>query len=307
MAGDELIIHDWLKKCQTSHPSVSLGIGDDMAIVDTTSGQILLSSDVLLDGVHFDFTKHSPEQIGRKAMACALSDCAAMAVKPVGVTISLALPNAMDMSMIQGLYEGIRAIAAEFDVPVVGGDTTRWEHPLAIDVAMAAVPHENIKPVTRNGAGPTDGIWVTGMLGGSLLGRHLSFTPRIREAYRLAKTLGHRLHAMIDLSDGLSLDLWRVCRASGVGAQLNESLLQAVIHEDARRLSQQDKHDPLDHALADGEDFELLLAVGSDVDDSVIQSMDVDLYPVGHMIDSGFYLVRGDGSTETMEPKGFIH
>ena len=187
---------------------------------------------------------------------------------------------------IQDLFEGMRAIASEFDVPIVGGDTTRWNHPLAIDVAITAVRYEKIKPITRSGARPGDTLWVTGKLGGSLLGHHLSFTPRIHEAYTLANTLGSRLHAMIDLSDGLSLDLWRVCQSSGVGAKLNENLLQAVFSDEAHQLSQQDGKSPLDHALSDGEDFELLLAVDGDVEDSMMQSIEVNLFPVGQVISS---------------------
>lgn len=278
-----------------------------MACVETSSGDVLMSSDILLDGVHFDSAQHTQKQIGRKAIACTLSDCAAMAVKPVGVTVSLALPDSTEMSQIQDLFEGMRAIASEFDVPVVGGDTTRWNHPLAIDVAILATPYEKIVPITRSGARPGDSLWVTGKLGGSLLGHHLSFTPRIHEAYTLANALGSQLHAMIDLSDGISLDLWRVCQASGVGAKLNENMLQAVFREEVHQLSQQDGRSPLDHALSDGEDFELLLAVDGDVEDSVIQSIDVKLFPVGQVIDSGFYLLQSDGSTEPIEPGGYVH
>lgn len=307
MSHNELAIHDWLKKTHSNHPSVSLGPGDDMACVETSSGDVLMSSDMLLDGVHFDSTRHTPKQIGRKAIACTLSDCAAMAVKPVGVTVSLALPNSTEMSQIQDLFEGMRVIASEFDVPVVGGDTTRWNHPLAIDVAILAIPYEKMTPVTRSGAKSGDTLWVTGKLGGSLLGHHLSFTPRIHEAYTLANALGSQLHAMIDLSDGLSLDLWRVCQASGVGVKLNENMLQAVIREEAHQLSQHDGQSPLDHALSDGEDFELLLAVDGNVEDTMIQSIEVKLFPVGHVIDSGFDLLRSDGSTESIEPRGYVH
>ncbi len=307
MTMDELTIHDWLQRFQQDHRSVKIGIGDDMALLHWPSPQMLMSSDLLLDGVHFNSSTHTPAQIGRKAITCALSDCAAMAVKPLGVTVSLALPRLMEMDAVKGLYEGMYEIANRFDVCVVGGDTTKWGHPLVIDVAVVAQPYENITPVTRSGAKPGDKLFVTGRLGGSINSRHMSFTPRVKEAYQLAKSFGDKLHSMMDISDGLSLDLWRICQASGVGAKLQEELLQMIIHDDAKKLAVEDHRSPLEHALCDGEDFELLLAVGDDVEDSWIQSVEVTLYPIGEIVESGYTLQLIDGGEETITPKGFVH
>lgn len=281
---------------------VGLGIGDDMAIVDSPSGRWLMSSDMLLDGVHFDTSRHSLSQIGRKAIACALSDCAAMAVCPMAATVSVALPAGHQLADAQELYGGMSAVATEYGLAVVGGDTTCWDHPLAIDVAITGRPYDGVEPVTRSGAKAGDALYVTGPLGGSLLGRHFSFTPRILEAKALAEQLGDRLHAMIDISDGLALDLWRICQASNVGATLDEDQLEPAISEDAGRAAAADGRRLLDHVLGDGEDFELLLAVDGD-----IASPAATLYRVGEVTASGLALRTTDGRVNPLEPKGYIH
>ena len=300
MSGDELQFVDWLTEQASPHPSVPLGIGDDMAMVDLGSGPALISSDMLLDGVHFDTTRHKLRDIGRKAIACALSDCAAMAVKPAAITVSLALPLDMPLDNVKSLYAGMNAIAAEFDTPIVGGDTTRWDKPLTIDVTILANPHPGVQPITRSGAKPGDNLYVTGPLGGSLLGRHLSFTPRVREAHDLALALGDRLHAMLDISDGLSLDLWRLCKASGVGAMLDASLL--IVSDDALLASESDNRSGLDHALCDGEDFELLFAA-----DGAIRMADIRILPIGKITEADLTLRDKNGHIKPLEPKGFQH
>jgi thiamine-monophosphate kinase len=293
---------DWLTEQAAPHPSVTLGVGDDMALVDLGSEPALLSSDMLLDGVHFDTKRHTLRDIGRKAIACALSDCAAMAVNPAAITVSLALPAEMPLDNVKSLYAGMNAIAAEFDAPIVGGDTTRWDQPLVIDVTILAHPHPGVQPITRSGAKPGDRLYVTGPLGGSLLGRHLSFTPRLREARVLALALGDRLHAMLDISDGLSLDLWRLCRASGVGAMLDETQLDEIVSDDAQLAAQIDKRSGLEHALGDGEDFELLFAA-----DGVIKAADVCIFPVGKITEADLTLRDKNGNISPLVPRGFQH
>ncbi|MHC4696964.1 MAG: thiamine-phosphate kinase [Planctomycetota bacterium] len=312
MAWDELELVEWLRQQQGKHPGVGLGIGDDMAAVRTYADLLLISSDMLLDSVHFDTVKHKLEQIGRKAIACSLSDCAAMAVRPLGATVSVALPAAAQADPTpeggfdaKALFRGMFAIAAEHDLAIVGGDITRWKHPLAIDVAITATPFDGIDPVTRSGARPRDTLYVTGPLGGSLLGRHMTFTPRVDEAKAIAEALGAGLHAMIDISDGLSLDLWRMCEASGVGAILDENDLQWVISEDARVLAagpEGEGRTALDHLLSDGEDFELLLAVAGG---SAVPG--VQLHRVGSITDSDLCIRGLNGRVEPLEPKGFLH
>ena len=325
MGGDELEFVEWLRRRTTESkdslsstryppplprgdqggttaPTVRLGIGDDMAIVDLAPGSMLISSDMLLEGVHFDTDRHELRDIGRKAVACSLSDCAAMAVRPVAATVSVALPATLPLCDAQALYEGILVIADEYELAIAGGDTTRWPKPLAIDVAIVATPLPGISPVTRSGAKVGDTLYLTGPVGGSSLGRHLSFTPRVREAHALAEHLADDLHAMLDVSDGVSLDLWRMCESSGVGAVLDESLLSAAISDDALQASQRDGRTPIEHALTDGEDFELLLAVA---DRTVGTS--VTLLPIGRITESGFAMRYADGQVNPIEPRGYVH
>lgn len=286
-------------------PAVTLGIGDDMAIVNAAGGEVLMTTDMLLDGVHFDLRRHDLEAVGRKAIACSLSDCAAMAVRPVAATVSLALPTDWPLQNSQRLYRGMKAVADAYDCPIVGGDTTAWDQRLAIDVAMLGAAYPGLTPSRRSEARVGDVLLVTGSLGGSLLGRHMTFTPRVREARSIRETLGEAVHAMIDISDGLSLDLHRMCEASGVGAMLEEELLNDVIHADAHAAAQSDGTSPLQHALTDGEDFELLLAVDPRaVTDSV---PDVSLHRVGCISETGLTMRRPGGEKVPLEPRGFEH
>ena len=296
---------EWLRAARPKRDGLELGIGDDMALVAVAAGRVLLSSDMLLDGVHFDSTVHSLASIGRKAIACGLSDCAAMAVRPVAVTVSVAWPADWTLQQAKELAHGMFEIADAHDVAIAGGDTTRWRDAagrLCVDVAMTAVPYEGIEPIRRSGARAGDGLYVTGPLGGSLLGRHLTFTPRVQQARSLAEDLGGRLHAMMDISDGLSLDLWRMCQASGVGAVLDAELLEAVISEAAQEAARADRALALDHALTDGEDFELLIAIEGPVD-----GLPVPLFRVGEVAVEGLALRRADGTVEKLEAKGFAH
>jgi len=310
MSGNELELVEWLRTQQSYDPRIALGIGDDMAVLASQEGFLLIASDMILEGVHFDTARDGLAAIGRKALACNLSDCAAMAVQPLAATVSLALPRTMSLDQVKELYRGMFALAREFDVAVVGGDTTRWDHPLVIDVAITATAYAGIDPVTRSRARPGDKLYVTGKLGGSLKsGRHLTFIPRVQEAQRIAEELGIGLHAMMDISDGLALDLWRMWQASKVGALLDEGLLRHVAHPDvvSNSAEQNMNHDrtnqiTLDRILSDGEDFELLLAVDPQADVSRL-----NLFPVGEITESGYVLRRDDATVVTLQPRGYVH
>lgn len=293
---------EWLGQQKFTTSGVPLGIGDDMAIVDGPSGCVLVSSDMMLDGVHFDSAKNSAAQIGRKAMACALSDCAAMAVRPIAATLSLALPPRNREADARAIVTAAAELANEFGAELVGGDTTCWSNPLAIDVSVTAMPYDAMEPIRRSGACVGDEIFVTGLLGGSRLGRHMTFRPRVDEAFRIATVWGTSLHAMIDVSDGLSLDLWRICEASGVGAVLDEQLLADVVSDDATRASEMNGQTPLQHALFDGEDFELLIAAAPDVIPD-----DLPVKPIGKIVASDLSIRRADQQLEPLEPKGYVH
>ena len=338
MSDFELDFVEWLRGQRNSEfsgpvgkPTVSLGIGDDMAVLETPSGKWLMSSDMLLDGVHFDAKSQPLAKIGRKAVACCLSDCAAMAVRPVAITVSLAIPKSQSLDQTKKLMDGMWAMADEFETQIVGGDTTRWDNQLVIDVAIFAQPYDRIEPVTRSGARVGDTLYVTGQLGGrgnsefrlakpacwiqkselSTPG-HLTFTPRVREARTLAEKLGARLHAMIDISDGLSLDLWRICRASGVGATLSQRELEPVISDAAKKAAEADGRSALEHALNDGEDFELLLAVEGGKTPGApglgeIVDVSFPVYRIGEITDGDLLLKDVDGRCKPLDPKGYVH
>jgi thiamine-monophosphate kinase len=305
MAGGE---REFVRRLQgldrASRADVLLGIGDDMAILRAGESSILVTSDMLLDGVHFDSSTHTPAQIGRKAAACSLSDCAAMAVRPVAAVVSVALPRAYGVDKAQALMEGIAGACAEFDCALVGGDTTSWPHPLALDVAMLARPYDGVSPVRRDGARMGDGVYVTGSLGGSLLGKHLTFTPKVREARAIAESLGPKLHAMMDVTDGLAIDLDRMIESSGVGAVLDEGAVLSIADAAAVRLAQASGRPVLDHVLHDGEDFELLLA-------GEVEAAGAEchlLTRVGEIVaPKGLRLRRADGTIVPLEPRGYEH
>src|SRR5262249_8863293 len=140
----------------------------------------LVTTDMLLEGSHFRIAETGPERVGRKAMAVNLSDIAAMAGRPVAAVISVGLPRQGAGDLAEGLYAGLRGMADEFGVAIIGGDTNTWDGKLAISVTLLGQPTPP-GPVRRAGAGPGDWLLVTGPMGGSILGRHLNVTPRVRE------------------------------------------------------------------------------------------------------------------------------
>src|SRR5688572_23043231 len=228
---------------------VPIGIGDDTALLKT-SGNVLVTTDMLMDGVDFIVGQTPPELIGRKCLAVNLSDIAAMAGRPAGAVVSLALPKKGGRQLAEQMYAGLLPLAKEFSCPVIGGDTNSWDGPLVVSITVLGEPTSR-GPVTRTGAKPGDWLFVTGQLGGSLASqRHCTFTPRIAEAQRLHSLVD--LHAMLDLSDGLASDLFHIAEASNVGIELNSAAIP--IHPDVEpALSPAER---LQHALSDGEDFE---------------------------------------------------
>ena len=246
---------DWIRSMQRPSGLVKLGVGDDLAVLNWPENDLLLVGvDQVLDGVHFDSRIHSPRSIGKKAMNRNLSDCAAMACLPAAAVAAVALPRGAGEEFARELYLGMREAADVFDCPIVGGDTGVWDGRLALTVTIMG-RSAGIEPIARSGAKPGDWIYVSGPLGGSLSGRHMTFEPRINLARELAGAF--EIHAMIDLSDGLSRDLQHICRQSGVGALIESD--QLPLHEDIGKIPQND-WSPAEHAVHDGEDYELLFA-----------------------------------------------
>jgi len=264
MSG-ELDFINWIRAQQHPSSRVILPAGDDLAILRWHSDDLLVVGvDQVLDGVHFDSAQHSPRSIGQKVMNRNLSDCAAMAALPVAALATVALHSSSNLNYAKELYLGLKDAADPFDCAIIGGDTASWPNPLAFTVTILA-RSAGIQPITRRGAKAGDGIYVTGPLGGSILGRHMTFSPRIHQARELAS--GFPLTAMIDLSDGLSRDLAHICQQSNVGAIVDAGAIP--IHPDAIEQSCHDNRSPLHHALHDGEDYELLFTCADPCDKAI--------------------------------------
>ena len=297
---NELALIDWIRQRATSAPSLQLGIGDDCAVWKPSGAPLLFTTDVLMEDVDFRIDETTPQLIGRKAMAVNLSDIAAMAGRPLAALVGVALPKLRGFEFAKQLQEGMQSLAEEFNVAIIGGDTNTWDGPLVISVTLIGEATDR-GPVRRSGAKPGDWLFVTGPLGGSIFGHHLTFTPRIREALELHQLVD--LHAMIDLSDGLAADVHHLLDESRVGATLDEKSLP--ISEAARRMS--DNRSPLEHALSDGEDFELLFAVSpSDgakllsANDNVIRIGEVESQP-------GCRIQMSDGTLRELPRGGWEH
>lgn len=283
------------------------GIGDDCALLDSGGGRpLLVTTDMLLDGRHFRLSEAGAEAVGRKAMGVNLSDVAAMAGRPLAAVVAVALPRAEAAAVADPLFDGLRAMAERHGAALVGGDTNAWDGPLVVCVTLLGEATE-AGPALRSEARPGDVVLVTGPLGGSLAGRHLEPTPRIAEALALRRA-ADRL-ALIDVSDGLASDLGHILAESGgLGAVLDADAVP--IHPDAVALSRLDGRIPLAHALEDGEDFELCLAVAPEVARRLLSDPPegVALHRVGVVTpEPGLRLRLADGSVVPCRWRGFDH
>lgn len=249
-----------------------LGIGDDAALLSPSVGsQVVVSTDLLTEGVHFDLSFGPDRLLGRKALAVNLSDIASMGAVPRWFFLSLAIPAGFPLETLEGLLDGLAEQAAEHQCMLAGGDTCSSKGGLTISVTIMGEQRPDLI-LKRSGARPGDEIWVSGTIGNSALGlrlllegkrlgqtddqliqRHLDPTPRCRLGTLLAES--RLIHAMIDISDGLLADLGHICEQSGCGAEimLDHLPLSAPFQVAAA---------PLDDvawslALCGGEDYEL--------------------------------------------------
>lgn len=277
--------------------SVRVGIGDDAAVLrGGGTDDWLLASDMLVEGVHFTRRQTPPQWVGWKALACNVSDIAAMGGVPRFAVSSIGLPRATPLAWVEALYRGLRRCAARYGVALVGGDTVRAPR-VVIDVAILGTV-ERGRAVLRSHARVGDDVFVTGRLGGSLAsGRHARFAPRLREARWLVSHLP--VHAMIDLSDGLASDLWQIARASRVTLRIEET-----------RIPRSRAARSLRGALMDGEDFELLLTVPAAASRRMPASIGrVPLTKIGTVTARGaaVQLVTHHGTIHPLTPTGFRH
>jgi len=304
----EMELIAWLRSRLPGHPALAVGLGDDAAVLDLAGrSKLVVAVDMLTDGVHFRLAEVDPRRVGRKALAVNLSDLAAMAAHPLAALVALTIPRSGGLELARQLYEGMLPLAEQYELALAGGDTNTSDGPLSISVTVLGQPGKK-GPLRRNGARPGDRILVTGELGGSILGRHLDVQPRVAEAIWLQEN--HELNAGIDISDGLALDLSRVCQESGCGAILQADAIP--ISAAAVRLAA-DSHDgrtPLHHALGDGEDFELLLAAPQVEADRIVQSQRVEMpiTCIGRFTaEPGLWLEDDRQQRTTLQLQGFQH
>ena len=226
---------------------VVAGAGDDCAVVKFRGAKdwLLLKTDCVVEEIHFT-EQANARAVGWKAMMRALSDFAAMSGIPEFALITLAAAAKKKASWVGELYRGLNRAAARFDVAIVGGETSETAGPTVIVVSVAGFV-ERHRCILRSGGKTNDDLFVTGKLGGSMRGRHLNFVPRIDEARWL--TANFKVHAMMDLSDGLGADLPRLGRASKLGFTLDQSALPIS------------RGCTIQQAISDGEDYELLFAI----------------------------------------------
>jgi thiamine-monophosphate kinase len=229
--------------------SIIEAIGDDSAVVRPRSNEdLVFTSDFVLEGRHFTLERHTAAQIGHQALARSLSDLAAMGSEPMFCLVSLALPAQLGRSWVDRFYKGLLSLAAKYSVTLAGGDLARFDKVVADVMCCGRVPRG--KAILRSGANPRDEIYVTGALGGAahmfaLRGSNRDPEPRIRAGVALRRV---GVSAGMDLSDGLSLDLKRLCLESRVSAELESDLPIAPGAS-------------LEEALHGGEDYELLVTM----------------------------------------------
>jgi thiamine-monophosphate kinase len=244
--GEERLVAQLVARCKAGRKVIA-GPGDDCAVVaGPGAGRLLLlKTDCVVEGIHFR-SNESPLAIGWKAMARTLSDFAAMSGRPQFALVTLIAPAGREVRWTKEIYRGLRRVADRFAVAIVGGETSEIEGPAVVSISVVGTVEKD-RWVSRDGGKAGDVLFVTGKLGGSIRRKHLNFIPRIDEARWL--TARFRIHAMMDLSDGIGADLPRLAAASGVGFEVD---LKALPRTRGCSVPQ---------AINDGEDYELLFAL----------------------------------------------
>jgi len=277
--------------------------GDDCAVLPSADRKkcLLYTCDPVVEGVHF-VAATPPRQIGWKAMARNLSDIAAMGGQPRWAVVSIGLRPATSVRWVKEIYAGLHAAARKFNCQIVGGDTTHVKHEQFVVVALIGDVVKS-RIALRSGARVGDSVFVTGTLGGSLHGKHLTFTPRVNEARWL---VGHfPVHAMIDLTDGLSNDLQRLRESSRPGIGFEIFAAEVPIARAARGR--------LTAALNDGEDFELLFTIDPRYVTALRRSWAHDfrlkLTEIGRVVQSrgAITLIGNDAIQRPLTPAGYDH
>ena len=279
--------------------SVVKGSGDDAAVVKYSRDKyLLLTCDMVIEGVHFRIRGTDPFRIGWKAMARNISDIAAMGGLPRYAMVSMAMDPNLSVAFARRLVRGMNAVSKKFGVNIVGGDVSRSKK-LVIVISLTGEVRKD-KVVFRSGAKTGDAILLTGSIGGSGKGKHLDFIPRVAEARQLVNRF--KINSMIDVSDGLAMDLWRILKASSAGA---------VIYENAVPLSKE--AGSFKEAISEGEDFELLFTMSAKEAKRLLSTrlkkIGTPITVIGEVtgMSSGYRLVDSEGKIKRLGPYGYAH
>ncbi|MBI3252359.1 MAG: thiamine-phosphate kinase [Candidatus Omnitrophica bacterium] len=295
--GEFGLIDEIKRWARPNTPRVRLGIGDDAAVLSAARGKdILFTTDMLIEDRHFRRSEATAYEIGRKALAVNLSDIAAMGGVPTSAVIAAGLPADLPVDFAREMYRGLKDLARVFKVDIAGGDTNLSEKIILSVALLGEVPRG--KALKRSGAKNGDVVFVTGSLGGSYASKkHLHFIPRIKEAGFLAGNFN--IHSMMDISDGLAMDIHKIAKASRVGILLSERAIPSS--------------GDIQRALTDGEDFELLFtlppAEAAKLTLTPPKKGLAAFHPVGKVVEKkyGVRLVKNGGTVVKLAEKGFDH
>lgn len=324
--GGEREIIARIRQSAGSSGDLLLGIGDDCAVYKTLADRVsLVTTDTMVEGVHFDVSWHPPFELGRKAAAVNISDIAAMGGKPRFALLSLALTPAFDGHWLDAFMAGFLAVLAEHGVVLIGGDTVQSGHESVLSVTVLGEMAE-VELLTRKGAQVGDVVLVSGFLGEAaagltlcrmglahdpgwqtLVAAHLDPAPQVALGRVLAAS--GLVHAMQDLSDGLATDLAHICAESGVGAVVvaEKIPLSSVLQRAAQICGQS----PLDWALAGGEDYQLLFTAGerqvAALSSLVREQTGRELFVVGRMVEGHGVFLEEAGQRREISYRGYEH
>ncbi|MDR3211913.1 MAG: thiamine-phosphate kinase [Planctomycetota bacterium] len=317
MAEEDFLV--WLReRLAPDDPAVILGAGpDDCAYVSLAAGDLAFTSDTYVEGSHFT-SETPPQMVAAKVVAATLSDLAASACRPRWVMLSLCFRRGIGEAWTRSFAEGVVESIRRFHITVIGGDTTSGENATTVSVFAVGQPLPG-GPLTRAGAKAGDALVVTGSLGGSILGKHLNPEPRFAEMqalldYKLSQAGRRTLGAAMDISDGLALDLHRLARESGTGAEVVAG--QVPLSAAAQTLAGKSGNSPLSHALSDGEDFELLFTLDAEAWEGFGKWLatypgSASLAPftrIGTLTSAaGLYLLGPGEAREELTPSGYLH
>lgn len=314
--------------CLIREKGIIKGIGDDAAVFSTPTGELtLVTTDLLIERVHFVRSATSGFNLGYKALTVNLSDIAAMGGTAGEAFISIGIPQDCSVEFLEDMYDGMKKLATEFEVNLLGGDTTNSKNDLIINITV--VGSVSAKEVLyRHTAKPGDIIYSNGTLGESRAGLHLilnnipaesKYMSYLKNAHLLPKVYLREgrflaqqrcVHAMIDVSDGLSSDLAHIIEESNAGARIYAE--QIPISPDLKKFCSQFDFDPVEFALAGGEDYTLLFTIPPEYADDVVhnyqETFRQPLYPIGEITGSNkIELIHPDGATQVIKPTGWDH